>query len=202
MNKKLAFYLIFFAALVIIFIAVLTKLIPGFASRKLPPVSYVQPFFFIDQDGKTFTDKNVSGKVYAVEYFFTTCKGICPRLNNNMRKVYERFKNETDFLILSHTCNPETDSALRLKHYADSMGVSTARWVFLTGRKDSLYNQARVSYRIDDPKNNLTTIEDDFLHTQFFALVNKKGEVIKIYDGLKQSEVEDMMDDIDRLLKE
>jgi len=111
-------------------------------------------------------------------------------------------KNEPDFLILSHTCNPETDSASRLKQYADSMKVSTNRWVFLTGRKDSLYNQARVSYRIDDPKNNLTTLEDDFLHTQYFALVNKKGEVKKIYDGLKQSEVEEMMGDINRLLKE
>jgi protein SCO1 len=202
MKRKLLLYLVFFSGLFLIFFFVLTKLIPGFTSTNLPPISYVQPFSFTDQDGKAFTDKNVSGKVYVAEYFFTTCKGICPRLNNNMRKVYERFKNENNFFILSHTCNPETDSVPRLKHYSDSMGVTKARWIFLTGRKDSLYNQARVSYRIDDPKNNLTTIEDDFLHTQFFALVNKKGEVKKIYDGLKQSEVEEMMDDIDRLLKE
>jgi protein SCO1 len=202
MKKNPLLYLIFFGVLFLIFFFVLTKVIPGFASPNLPPISYVQPFSFTDQDGKTFTDKNVSGKVYVAEYFFTTCKGICPRLNNNMRKVYERFKNENNFFILSHTCNPETDSVPRLKHYSDSMGITTTRWVFLTGRKDSLYNQARISYRIDDPKNNLTTIEDDFLHTQFFALVNKKGEVKKIYDGLKQSEVDDMMDDIDQLLKE
>src|SRR5258706_10611 len=74
--------------------------------------------------------------------------------------------------------------------------------ILFTGKKDSLYYQARQSYHIDDPKNNLTSIEDDFLHTQFFALVNKKGEVKKIYDGLKQSEVEEMMSDIDRMLKE
>ena len=202
MKRKTLLYIVFFGALFLVFFFVLTQVIPGFANPKVPPVSYVQPFSFTDQDGKVFTDKNVAGKVYVAEYFFTTCKGICPRLNNNMRKVYDRFKDETGFLILSHTCNPETDSASRLKHYSDSMGVSTKRWIFLTGKKDSLYNQARVSYRIDDPKNNLTTPEDDFLHTQFFALVNKKGEVKKIYDGLKQSEVEDMMTDITRLLKE
>lgn len=202
MKRKPLLYLLFFGVLFLVFFFVLTKLIPGFASPKMPPISYVQPFSFIDQDGNRFTDKKVAGKVYVAEYFFTTCKGICPRLNTNMRSVYERFKNENNFLILSHTCNPETDSFPRLRHYADSLGVSTGRWVFLTGRKDSLYNQARVSYRIDDPKNNLTTLEDDFLHTQFFALVDKKGEVKKIYDGLKQSEVEDMMNDIDRLLKE
>jgi protein SCO1/2 len=202
MKRKPILYLIFFSALFLIFFFILTKVIPGFASPKVPPISYVQPFSFTDQDGNRFTDKNTAGKVYVAEYFFTTCKGICPRLNTNMRKVYERFKNEENFLILSHTCNPETDSFPRLRRYADSMGVSANRWIFLTGKKDSLYNQARVSYRIDDPKNNLTTIEDDFLHTQFFALVNKKGEVKQIYDGLKQSEVEDMMVDIDRLLKE
>jgi protein SCO1/2 len=202
MKKKLIFYILFFAMLVIGFFVVLSKLIPGFAATKVPPVGYVQPFRFITQDGKFFSDKDVAGKIYVAEYFFTTCTGICPRLNNNMRLVYDRYKNENDFLILSHTCNPETDSASTLKRYADSLGVSTSRWIFLTGRKDSLYYQARLSYHIDDPKNNLTSIEDDFLHTQFFALVNKKGEVKKIYDGLKQSEVEEMITDIGKLLKE
>jgi protein SCO1/2 len=201
MSKKLVFYIAFFTALVIIFFLVISKLVPGFARTRVPPVGYMQPFRFITQDGKPFTDKNVIGKTFVAEYFFTTCKGICPRLNNNMRLVYDRFKNEKDFLILSHTCNPETDSASRLKQYADSMQVSTDRWVFLTGRKDSLYYQARLSYHIDDPKNNLKSIDDDFLHTQFFALVNKKGEVKKIYDGLKQSEVQEMIRDIDDLLK-
>jgi len=201
MSKKLIFYIAFFAALVIIFFVVISKLIPGFATSRMPPIGYVQPFRFITQDGEQFTDKDVSGKVFVAEYFFTTCKGICPRLNTNMRVIYDRFKNEKDFLILSHTCNPETDSASRLKEYADSMKVSTNRWIFLTGRKDSLYYQARLSYHIDDPKNNLRSIDEDFLHTQFFALVDKKGEVKKIYDGLKQSEVEEMINDIEKLLK-
>jgi len=201
MSKKLIFYIAFFAALVIIFFVVISKLIPGFATSRMPPIGYVQPFRFITQDGEQFTDKDVSGKVFVAEYFFTTCKGICPRLNTNMRVIYDRFKNEKDFLILSHTCNPETDSASRLKEYADSMKVSTNRWIFLTGRKDSLYYQARLSYHIDDPKNNLRSIDEDFLHTQFFALVDKKGEVKKIYDGLKQSEVEEMISDIEKLLK-
>jgi protein SCO1 len=136
------------------------------------------------------------------EYFFTTCKGICPKMNNNMRLVYDRFKNENNFLILSHTCDPETDSAAQLKHYSDSMKVNTSHWIFLTGRKDSLYTMARISYTIDDPANNLKSIDDDFLHTQFWALVDKNGDVRKIYDGLKQSEVKQLIRDIDKLLDE
>ncbi|MBD0278372.1 MAG: SCO family protein, partial [Flavisolibacter sp.] len=138
MSKKQIFYILFFSLLVIGFFVVLSFAIPGFTKPKIKPIGTVQPFRFTTQDGKPFTEKDMQGKVVAVEYFFTTCKGICPRLNNNMRKVYEAFKGEKDFLILSHTCDPETDSAGRLKRYADSLGVNTEQWVFLTGRKDSL----------------------------------------------------------------
>ena len=82
------------------------------------------------------------------------------------------------------------------------MQVNTDRWQFLTGRKDSLYYMARESYKIDDPANNPQNIEDDFLHTQFIALVNKGGKVTKIYDGLKQSELSEMSKEIKRLLKD
>ena len=202
MKRKKFFYIAFFSGLFAVFFMVIANLIPGFANSRLPSISYVRPFAFTNQDGKMVTDKDVSGKVYVAEYFFTTCKGICPRLNNNMKKVYEKFKNEPGFLILSHTCDPEIDSAAKLKHYADSIRVTGSNWIFLTGRKDSLYNMARVSYKIDDPANNMKDIDADFLHSQFFALVDKEGEVRKIYDGLKESEVNAMMDDIQKLLKE
>ncbi|MBD0288659.1 MAG: SCO family protein, partial [Flavisolibacter sp.] len=108
MSKKQIFYFLFFSLLVIGFFVVLSFTIPGFTKPKIKPIGTVQPFRFTTQDGKPFTEKDMQGKVVAVEYFFTTCKGICPRLNNNMRKVYEAFKGEKDFLILSHTCDPET----------------------------------------------------------------------------------------------
>ena len=163
-------------------------------------ISVVQPFSFTNQDGKQVTEKDVAGKVYVAEYFFTTCRGICPRMNKNMRKVYDKFKDEKDFLILSHTCQTEVDSVPVLKRYADSMGVNTAKWIFLTGRKDSLYNMARVSYTIDDPVNNLKSIEDDFLHTQFWALVDEEGKVKKVYDALEENEVDAMIRQIRRML--
>jgi len=119
-----------------------------------------------------------------------------------MKTVYERFKNQTDFLIVSHTSFPEIDSVTVLKKYADSLQVNTQKWIFLTGRKDSLYKQARYSYKIDDPNNNLVDIKEDFIHSQFFSLVDKKGVVRNIYDGLKLSEVEKMMNEIELLLKE
>jgi len=202
MSRKTVFYIIFFLFLVLAFHTVLINVIPGFTKSKLPPISYVQPFAFTNQDGKKFTQRDVEGKVYVANYFFTTCKSICPRMNNEVKKIYEHFKTENDFLILSHTSDPGTDSSSRLKWYADSIGVTTQNWIFLTGRKDSLYRQARLSYRIDDPNNNVQSIDEDFLHTQFLALVNKKGEVVKIYDGLKQAEINELIKEAERLLTE
>ena len=202
MNRKFVFYALFFIVLAVGFYLTLTRIIPGFGDVKLPVLSYVQPFRFTNQDGKPVTEQDLSGKVYVTEYFFTTCPNICPMLNNNMKKVYEQFKSTEGFVIVSHTCNPETDSAAVLKHYADSLGVDTQKWWFLTGRKDSLYNTARLSYLLDDPKNNLTKIEDQFMHTQFWALVDRNGKVRKIYDGLKETDVNLILKDIPVLLQE
>jgi protein SCO1/2 len=166
-------------------------------------ISYVKPFVFTTQDNKPFSEKDMSGKVCAVNFFFTTCKGVCPVMNNNLSKVYDAFKSENDFMLVSHTCDPETDSAARLKHYADSMKVDTHKWVFLTGRKDSLYLAARNSYLIDDPNNNVGNINDQFLHSQFVALVDKFGNVRgQIYDALKPDDLNKMEKDIRSLLKE
>jgi protein SCO1/2 len=202
MSRKLIFYIVFFVVLVVGFYITLTRVIPGYGKVKLPVLSNVQPFSFTNQDGKQVTERDVEGKVYVTEYFFTTCPGICPMLNTNMLKIYDAYKDEPGFVIVSHTSDPDNDNAARLKHYADSMQVNTGRWWFLTGRKDSLYQAARNSYLLDDPKNNLKNINEQFLHTQFFALVDRKGRVRKIYDGLKKEELEELKKDIAGLLKE
>jgi protein SCO1 len=203
MSKKSIFYIAFFTLLIIAFYFTLKRLIPGYGQESFQVLNTVKPFYFTNQEGKRVTERDVQGKVYVAEYFFTTCTGICPILNDNMSKIYQKFKNEPNFLILSHTCDPENDSIGRLKRYADSLNADPGKWMFLTGSKDSLYSAARVSYLLDDPKNNLENIDEQFLHTQFFALVDKNGRVRKkIYDGLKKKELKELEEDITILLKE
>jgi protein SCO1/2 len=199
MSKKTIFYLVFFAALVIIFYVVMIN-ITNIAEEKLPPLNTVRPFTFIRQDGKQITEKDVAGKTYIAEYFFTTCKGICPKMNKNMQKVYMELKNEKDFMVLSHTVDPETDSVPVMKRYADSIGASINNWWFLTGTKENLYKTARESYLLDDPLNSSKNITEQFIHTQFFALVDKGGQVRGIYDGLKKDEVDQLVTDTKLLL--
>lgn len=203
MSRRIWFYTGFFVVLVVAFFLFLSYKIPAFAHPKFPPIGKVQPFAFRDQDGKLVTDRDVSGKVSVATFFFTSCTSVCPRLNKNLQPVYREFRDNPNFLILSFTCDPSRDSVARLKWYADSvLKVQAPGWVFLTGSKDSLYAMARHSYMIDDPKNEVENGETDFLHTQLIALVNKKGEVVKIYDGLKPSEIGLMQIEIRKLLKD
>lgn len=199
--KKKWVYLIFFVLLFAGFYIFLYANMDTNKSR-LPVLSYVQPFSFLRQDGVSVSEKALANKVVVAEYFFTTCPGICPKMNRNMQQIHQSFKNEKDFLILSHTVDPDTDSATRLKVYADSLGADTKSWWFLTGTKDSLYKMARESYIVDDPKNYASNTGEEFLHTQFFALVDRQGKVRGIYDGLKRDELEKLKTDINELLKE
>lgn len=169
---------------------------------KLPVISYVKPFSFINQAGDTITQNNTTGKVYIANYFFITCHGICPHMNGNVKKLYEDYKSNKEVLFLSHTCKPDEDSIPLLAKYADSIGSDGKQWQFLTGDKLSLYNTARESYHIDDPKNNVGNINDQFLHSQFLALVDRSGQVRGVYDGLKEKEMKQLEGDVTDLLKE
>jgi protein SCO1/2 len=199
MSKKTIFYIAFFTVLVVGFYVVMTQ-ITDMGKPQLPVLNTVMPFSFTRQDGQQISNKDVLGKTVIVEYFFTTCKGICPKMNRNMAKIHEQLKGEKDFLILSHTVDPDTDSVPTLKRYADSIGADPSKWWFLTGKKEDLYRTARESYILDDPKNSSKNISEQFLHTQFFCLVDRDGVVRGIYDGLKKEEVDQLVEDTKLLL--
>lgn len=201
MKAKIFFYTLFFSCIILLVYYFEDN--PTYNnSLKLPVLSNVQPFKFINQDSVEFTDKNMLGKICVVNYFFTTCKGICPKMNGNLKEIYNEFKDKNDFLIISHTSKPETDDITALKKYHQFMEVNN-NWIFLTGDKIDLYKMARSSYLLDDPNNNISSIKDQFLHTQFIALVDRNLQVRgRIYDGLKKDELAQLKNDITTLYKE
>jgi protein SCO1/2 len=203
MKKKIITYSIFAAVLVSAFYISLS-FTKGFFDVKLPVMSYVQNFSFTDQNGQPVTEKNIDGKVYVTNYFFTTCKGICPKMNFNLKGVYDKFKSDKDFAVISHSSMPETDSVALLKAYEEKMlpndHNNPAKWYFVTGDKDSLYKMARQSYLLDNANNNNENIQEAFIHTQFIALVDKQKRVRGIYDGLKPDEMARLEKDIAKLL--
>ncbi|MGN6248186.1 MAG: SCO family protein [Ginsengibacter sp.] len=204
MKKKFIIYSIFLLVLLTAFYISLS-FTKGYFDVKLPVLSYVQNFSFTDQNGQPVTQNSVDGKVYLTNYFFTTCKGICPKMNFNLKGVYDKFKDYKDFAIISHSSMPETDSVPQLKNYEEKMlpddHNNAAKWYFVTGSKDSLYKMARQSYLLDNAKNNSQNIHEAFIHTQFVALVDKKERVRGIYDALKPDELAQLEKDLSKLLK-
>ncbi len=161
---------------------------------------FVPDFEFTDQDNKKINKQAVKNKIYVAEYFFTTCKSICPVMNSNLETIYKEFKNSPDLWILSHTVDPEHDSVPVLKDYAKAHGVNDDRWHFLTGDKKKLYELARKGYLLNAEEGNGG--EEDFIHTQNFALVDKESHIRGFYDGTDSLEIVRLKQDLKLLLKE
>jgi protein SCO1/2 len=161
----------------------------------------IHPFCFVNQLRDTITDQEMLGKNYVAEFFFTTCKSICPIMNENMRLVAKKIKGDTNFKILSHTVKPHEDSVPVLLEYAKNHGADNTQWYFLTGNPTELFKMARYSYLVTT--DSIAAFSpDDFVHTQLFALVDKQGNIRGYYDGTSESEVKKLISDIDLLKKE
>lgn len=161
---------------------------------------FIPPFEFTDQYNEKVTEETVKNKIYVTEYFFTTCGSICPIMNANLDKVYKLFKDEPDFMILSHTVDPETDSVAVLRDYAAEHNVKDKKWLFVTGDKPQLYEIARKGYLLNAEEGKGDA--EDFIHTQNFALIDKARNIRGFYDGTDSLEVERLIREIKILLKE
>jgi protein SCO1/2 len=162
----------------------------------------ISDFKFLNQAGDTISKAEISNKIVVAEYFFTTCKTICPVMNKHMQMVNQAFANNDNIRILSFTCDPETDTVAQLKRYADSHGATTPKWHFLTGDKKELYHFARNSLYVLNPESVLNQADDgsDFIHTNNFVLLDKLGQIRGYYDGTNEQEIKRLIEDIKTLI--
>lgn len=161
----------------------------------------VAPFEFINQNHQIINEKSVEGKIYLVNFFFTACGNICPKMMSNMEKVQNHFSENDNVIFLSHTVTPWYDSVPVLKNYEKNYGVIQNKWHFLTGDKSEIYNLARRSYFIEE-EPGYTKDSTEFLHTEHFVLVDKSKHLRGIYNGTLELEMERVIEDIEMLLQE
>jgi len=157
-------------------------------------------FSFINQDGKTVTEKDFNESIYVTDFFFTTCHSICPVMSNQLERVYEKYKGNSKVKILSHTVDPDIDTVEQLKRYAIQHNAQAPQWNFVTGSKKELYAIARTSYLLNAEQGDGGP--DDFIHTQNFALIDWDKRIRGFYDGTDTADINQLMKDIDLLLKE
>lgn len=160
----------------------------------------IADFSFVNQNGKTITQKDYEGKIYVADFFFTTCGSICPKMTTNLFEVQKAIANNPKVMLLSHTVFPETDSVPALKAYAVKYGVNDAKWNLVTGDKKEIYTMARKSYlavKLGRPEQLY-----DMVHTENFVLVDAKRRVRGFYDGTKKEEIQRLIEDINFLSNE
>jgi protein SCO1/2 len=151
-------------------------------------------FRFINQYGDSITNKTLDSDIYVADFFFTSCPSICPLLQRNLLKVYDAYKNEPGFKIISHTIDPQHDSVPVLKRYADKLGVTGSTWWFLQGKKDYTYWLAEHGYLTVAKQGDGTP--GGILHQGFFILIDKQKRIRGIYNGLKDEDVQRLIADV------
>lgn len=160
----------------------------------------IPSFSLINQNGKRITEKTVDGKIYVVDFFFTSCPGICPKMTANMKVLQDEFLNDEDILLLSHSVTPEVDTIEKLKRYAIEEGVDARRWHLLTGERQEIYNLGRQAYFVEESMG-LEKSEDDFLHTENFVLIDRNRHIRGIYNGLNKTDIRNLITDVSILKK-
>jgi len=189
------------------------KIVAKFNQNELVKFEEVPPYEFENQHGLLIGNSDYKNKVYVVEFFFTSCPTICPRMNENMVKIQNEFYGNPSFGILSISIDPERDSPEVLKAYADEKGANLKNWNFLTGDKEEIYSFSNDGFKLYAGENK--DVEGGFEHSGLFALIDKDGFIrsrtvmngeienpIKFYNGLDEKEIQWLKEDINILLKE
>ena len=159
----------------------------------------IADFTLTNQDGKTITQNDYKDKIYVANFFFTSCKNICPVMSSNMTVLQKEFLNDNEIKLLSMSVTPVIDSVSVLKDYANKNGAIAKKWDLTTGNKKEIYNLARKSYMavLDEGDGGL----QDFIHTEQFMLIDKKRQIRGYYDGTNTEDIKRLIGDI-KVLKE
>lgn len=177
---------------------------------KLEEIGPAPKFELINQDNLKVSNETYNGKVYVLEFFFTTCPTICPKMNQSMLSIEKKFFGNPNFGIVSITIDPMHDTAAVLKEHAELLGVTSSNWNFLTGDRQTIFDLSNKGFNLYAGQNS--QVKGGFEHSGLFALIDKKGIIrcrkddfgnpILYYDGLDKVGVRNIQQDISILLEE
>ncbi len=160
----------------------------------------IPPFSYLNQDSVMISDKDFDNKIYVADFFFTSCNSICPKMHRNMLEIYNKFKDNPRVKLLSHSIDIKYDLPSRLKQYADKLGVEGDTWQFVHGSRDSIFDVSAKSYLVAAYEDD--TEPQGLVHQGWFILVDKDKHLRGAYDGTREDQVERLMSDMTKLLKE
>lgn len=142
----------------------------------------VAPFRFTTSDGREVSERDFAGKVWVVDFFFTTCSGPCPRISAQMRELQDELK-DTDVRLVSISVDPSADTPTALADYAARIGADPARWWFLTGDEAATYDLIRSSFALPVERVDEALLGFQVSHATKLVVVDGRGRVRGYYGG-------------------
>ena len=211
MKAALAFVVIFFAAVLIGYTMLKNDELPIYKPNQINSALVdeslrhqsgahtIGDFELTNQLGQKVTPASFEDKVYVVDFFFTTCRSICPKMTTQLTRVQKAYESNEDLMLLSHSVLPDQDSVPVLYDYAEAYGADHNKWFFVTGNQSEIFALARKNYFAILPGSN-DDEQDGFVHTENVILVDKEKRIRGFYDGTSTEEIDQLIDDIEILL--
>lgn len=170
----------------------------------------VPKFSFIDQTGQQINEHSFDNQVYIANFFFATCKDVCPKMQGTLRSIYEKYEkfqesgtNKPFLKFISHTVDPENDSVPVLKKYADALKVNSSIWHFVTGKKSEIYSLGVNGYLLATGEDEKVIADSlKFFHSRMLVLIDKEKRIRGAYDSHNPNDINHLEDDIRMLLYE
>ncbi|MEJ5251722.1 MAG: SCO family protein [Chthonomonadetes bacterium] len=173
-------------------------------SASLPVLGEVPDFTLTAHTGQPIALNDLRGRVWVANFFFTTCRSICPIMQDNVTKVQTAFADNPAVQIVSFTVDPEHDTVTVLSEYARGKGAIPGKWLFVTGEKKAIYRLARKGFKLaaEDVPEQIEGTTHDFVHSEKLVLVDSQGRIRGYYSGLDMEQVQQLIKDAQQLLVE
>ncbi len=184
-----------------------TLLAPYFRHERmyqLPVYGTVPPFSLIERSGQPLTAEDLVGKIWIANFIFTHCPGMCPALTARMAGLQKTLR-DTPVLLVSFSVDPERDTPEALTRYAERYRADIKQWLFLTGKREDLYQLILEGFRVsvahlspDDPR----LVNEPIVHSDRFVLVDPRLQIRGYYRGTETESVAHLLRDVKALQRE
>ena len=155
---------------------------------------------FENQNSQIITSEQLDNKIKLVDFFFTSCPTICPRMTLNMHKIQSILKKNclTDIELLSFTVDPIKDTSEKLLEYANSYNVDSTNWNMLTGDQATIYDLGVNGFLVPNQEDALAP--GGFLHSEKLILLDQFNRIRGYYDGTDSLNIPIIVQHIQSLL--
>lgn len=182
MKAQRSGFLIIGGLVVILGLAAFASILNSDEQEPLPVIATLPEFSLVEASGETIGRDDLAGHPWVADLVFTHCAGICPRMTAEMGRLERQTDDLPDLKFVSISVDPERDTPQVLREYAERVGARRARWLWLTGERDTIWKLSSEGFLLPLAEGNPAMGDDDIIHSQYFVLLDGGARIRGVYD--------------------